>query len=75
MESLQLRSLLTAGALGSDRGAQAAAGGLRAAGILPFAADTAAAVRDIAGEFVHPEDAGRRSPPRPPPRCPRGSVA
>ncbi len=57
VESLQLRSLLTAGALGSDRGAQAAAGGLRAAGILPFGADTAAAVRDIAGEFVHPDDA------------------
>jgi hypothetical protein len=57
VESLQLRSLLTAGALGNDRGAQAAAGGLRAAGILPFGADTAAAVRDIAGEFVHPEEA------------------
>jgi hypothetical protein len=57
VESLQLRSLLTAGALGNDRGAQAAAGGLRAAGILPFGADTAAAVRDIAGEFVHPDEA------------------
>jgi hypothetical protein len=55
VESLQLRSLLTAGALGDDRGAQAASGGLRAAGIPAFAADPAAAVRDIAGDFVTPE--------------------
>jgi hypothetical protein len=56
VESLQLRSLLTAGVLGSDKGAAAAAGGLRAAGIEGFAADTAAAVRDIAGEFVDPDE-------------------
>jgi hypothetical protein len=52
VESLQLRSLLTAGALGGERGPHAAAAGLRAAGIATFAADTGAAVRDIAGEFV-----------------------
>jgi hypothetical protein len=57
VESLQLRSLLSAGVLGSERGAQAAAGGLRAAGVTPFHADAAAAVRDIAAEFVHPEEA------------------
>jgi hypothetical protein len=57
VESLQLRSLLTAGVLGGRGGPQAAAGGLRAAGIDPFPADTAAAVRDIAGDLVHPEDA------------------
>jgi hypothetical protein len=57
VESLQLRSLLTAGVLGGEKGPQAAAGGLRAAGIAPFPADTAAAVRDIAGELVHPEEA------------------
>jgi hypothetical protein len=56
VESLQLRSLLTAGVLGSQQGPQAAAGGLRAAGIPPFPSDTAAAVRDIAGELVHPEE-------------------
>jgi hypothetical protein len=56
VESLQLRSLLTAGVLGGETGPLAAAGGLRAAGIEPFAADTAAAVRDIAGEFVQPEE-------------------
>jgi hypothetical protein len=57
VESLQLRSLLTAGVLGGEKGPPAAAGGLRAAGIAPFPADTAAAVRDIAGEFVHPDEA------------------
>jgi hypothetical protein len=57
VETLQLRSLLTAGVLGGEKGPQAAAGGLRAAGIAPFPADTAAAVRDIAGELVHPEEA------------------
>jgi hypothetical protein len=54
VESLQLRSLLTAGVLGGEDGALAAEGGLRAAGITTFPADTAAAVRDIAGEFVQP---------------------
>ncbi len=54
VESLQLRSLLTVGALGGEKGPPAAAGGARAAGILPFLADTADAVRDIAGEFVQP---------------------
>ena len=72
VESLQLRSLLTAGALGNDRGAQAAAGGLRAAGILPFGADTAAAVRDIAGEFVQPQEAVGEPPTPAPADLPLG---
>jgi hypothetical protein len=55
VESLQLRSMLTAGVLGGETGSLAAAGGLRAAGIESFPADTAAAVRDIAGDFVQPE--------------------
>jgi hypothetical protein len=57
VESLQLRSLLTAGVLGGENGTLAAAGGLRAAGVDPFPADTAAAVRDIAGEFVQVDEA------------------
>jgi hypothetical protein len=57
VESLQLRSLLTAGAMGGEHGPQAAAGGLRAAGVSAFTADTGAAVRDIAGEFVAAEEA------------------
>src|SRR4051812_6145403 len=36
VQSLQLRSMLTAGVLGSQQGPQASAGGLRAAGIPPF---------------------------------------
>jgi hypothetical protein len=55
VESLQLRSMLTAGVLTGETGSLAAAGGLRAIGIEPFPADTAAAVRDIAGGFVQPE--------------------
>jgi hypothetical protein len=73
VESLQLRSLLTAGVLGGDSGPPAAAGGRRAAGIPVVAADTAAAVRDIAGGFVQPEEAA--PPPVPAPTSaglPRG---
>jgi hypothetical protein len=52
VESLQLRSLLTVGALALESGPLAAAGGMRAAGIAPFPIDTSAAVRDVAGQFV-----------------------
>jgi hypothetical protein len=62
VESLQLRSLLTAGVLGGETGSLAAAGGLRAAGIEPFPAETAGAVRDIAGEFVQPEEVAGDTP-------------
>jgi hypothetical protein len=55
VESLQLRSMLTAGVVGGEAGSLAAAGGLRAAGIEAFPADTAAAVRDIAGDLVQPD--------------------
>jgi hypothetical protein len=72
VESLQLRSLLTAGVLDSDQGAQAAAGGLRAAGLEDFPADAAAAVRDIAGEFVRPDEAVTATPPATSARLPRG---
>ncbi len=72
VESLQLRSLLTAGVLGGDQGAQAAAGGLRAAGVEEFPADAASAVRDIAGEFVHPDDAASPSPSATSAGLPRG---
>lgn len=48
LESLQMRSLLTAGVLGGDDGAAAARGGLRAAGVEPLLVDAAAALRDAA---------------------------
>ena len=75
VEALQLRSLLTSGLLAGDRGRMAAAGGLRAIGVEPFAGVTTAAVRDVAGPVVAPEaelpvsDRGARparpAPPRP----------
>ena len=72
VESLQLRSLLTVGVLGSEHGAQAAAGGLRAAGIMPFATDTAAAVRDVAGEFVQPRESVQPPPSATSAQLPKG---
>ena len=72
VESLQLRSLLTAGALGDDQGPQAAAGGLRAAGIPEFAADPASAVRDIAGDFVTPQESVQAEPAPTSSGLPRG---
>ena len=57
VEALQLRSLLTSGLLAGDRGRLAAAGGLRALGVEPFAGVTTAAVRDVAGPVVAPEPA------------------
>ncbi len=52
VEAMQLRSLLTSGLLAGDRGRMAAAGGLRAIGVDPFAGITTAAVRDVAGPVV-----------------------
>jgi len=52
LESLQLRSLLTTGLPQGEDAVLAAAGGLRAASVEPFAADIGFAVRDIAGELV-----------------------
>ncbi len=52
LDGLHMRSLLTAGALGSDQGAHAARGGLRAIGVDPFPADAVSAFRDSAGSFV-----------------------
>jgi len=52
VEAMQLRSLLTSGLLAGDRGRMAAAGGLRAIGVEPFAGVTTAAVRDVAGPVM-----------------------
>jgi hypothetical protein len=52
LDSLQMRSLLTAGVLAGASGADAGRGGLRAAGVAPLAADGAAALRDVAGDFT-----------------------
>ncbi len=52
LEGLQMRSLLTAGILASDRGAHAARGGLRAIGVEPFAPDAVSALRDAAGSLL-----------------------
>jgi hypothetical protein len=55
LDGLHMRSLLTAGALASDQGAQAARGGLRAIGVDPFPTDAVSAFRDSAGSFVEVE--------------------
>ncbi|GAA2132323.1 hypothetical protein [Nocardioides bigeumensis] len=52
LESLQMRSLLTAGVLAGASGGDAGRGGLRAVGAEPLAADAAAALRDVAGDFT-----------------------
>ena len=57
LEGLHMRSLLTAGVLASEQGAQAARGGLRAIGIDPFPTDAVSAFRDSAGSFVEEERA------------------
>ena len=54
VEAMQLRSLLASGLLAGDRGRMAAAGGLRAIGVEPFAGVTTAAVRDVAGPVMTP---------------------
>ncbi|WP_210651164.1 hypothetical protein [Nocardioides sp. SYSU D00065] len=57
LDGLHMRSLLTAGVLGSEQGAQAARGGLRAIGVAPFPTDAVSAFRDSAGSFVETEEA------------------
>jgi hypothetical protein len=52
LDGLQMRSLLTAGVLTGESAPAAARGGLRAAGIEPFAADLGSALRDVAGGVV-----------------------
>ncbi len=52
LDSLQMRSLLTAGALAGASGADAGRGGLRAAGVDPLVVDGGAALRDVAGGFT-----------------------
>ncbi|MFN8195416.1 MAG: hypothetical protein U0R80_14170 [Nocardioidaceae bacterium] len=55
LESLQMRSLLTAGVLAGDDGPAASRGGLRAAGVAPMAVEVAAAYRDAAAALAHRE--------------------
>lgn len=52
LDSLQMRSLLTAAGVGGADGAAAARGGLRAVGAPEFHGDFAAGLRDIAGGYV-----------------------
>jgi hypothetical protein len=52
LDGLQMRSMLTAGVLAGDQAAAAAAGGLRAIGVNPFAGDASFALRDSIGAFV-----------------------
>lgn len=52
LDGLQMRSLLTAGVMSTDRGAAAARGGLRAIGVQPFAGDAVSALRDSAAGFA-----------------------
>ncbi|ANH37937.1 hypothetical protein I601_1502 [Nocardioides dokdonensis FR1436] len=57
LDGLQMRSLLTVGALARDDARLAAAGGLRAVGIDDLGIDVGAAARDIAGGLLDPVDA------------------
>ena len=52
LDSLALRSMLTAHALVGDAGRAAAVGGRRAVGIEPMATDFGSALRDVAGGLV-----------------------
>lgn len=63
LESLQLRSLLTAGMPRGEQAVLAAAGGLRAASLAPFAVDAGFALRDVAGELFDQPDAPPDAPP------------
>ena len=54
LDGLQMRSLLTVGALARDEDGLAAVGGLRAAGVTALPTDFGAALRDVAGGFVEP---------------------
>jgi hypothetical protein len=52
LDGLQMRSLLSAGVMSTDRGGAAARGGLRAIGVQPFADDALSALRDSAAGFA-----------------------
>ncbi|MXG89129.1 hypothetical protein [Nocardioides flavescens] len=73
LDSLQMRSVLTAGFVSGEPGRQAARGGLRAIGVETMRRDSGAALRDIAGGLLSPlpaEAAGATTgavapPPRP----------
>ena len=73
VDSLQMRSLLTAGVLAGASGVDAGRGGLRAVGIDPLPSDGASALRDIAGGFtaVVPVDESAEAPAGDIERAPR----
>ncbi|GAA5142456.1 hypothetical protein GCM10023340_05960 [Nocardioides marinquilinus] len=52
LDGLRMRSLLTAGVLAGEQGRLAGRGGLRAAGVEPFAVGFDGALRDVAGGLV-----------------------
>jgi hypothetical protein len=54
VENLQMRSLLTSGALAADDAGLAAKAGLRALGVDQLGGDAVSAFRDAAGAFVQP---------------------
>jgi hypothetical protein len=56
LDGLQMRSLLAAGVMSTERGPAAARGGLRAIGVQPFAGDAVAALRDSAAGFAEEAD-------------------
>lgn len=62
LDSLQMRGLLTAGVLSGEGGRAARAGGLRAAGIAPFADDWGSALRDVAMGASAADDAPPQRP-------------
>lgn len=70
IDGLQMRSVLTAGALAGDHGRLAGQGGLRAAGIEPMPTAFGAALRDVASRLVQsapvqdPAPAGTGEAPR-----------
>lgn len=70
LDSLQMRALLTAGVLAGERGRMVRGGGLRAAGVAPFATGFDAALRDAAIGLTEPEaaspavDPAAGAPPR-----------
>lgn len=76
LDSLQMRSLLTVGALARDDTGLAAAGGLRAVGIDDLGLDVGAAVRDIAGGMLEPDGTapGASPGPAPPPGTATGAA-
>lgn len=70
LDSLQMRSVLTAGFISGEPGRQAARGGLRALGVEAMRHDAGAALRDVAGGLLSPSPttAATTGAVAPPPR-------